>query len=476
MGLRDRGKNAIKWSLIEKFLKRGITFVISIFLARLLEPSDFGLVAMISIFAAIAEVFYDFGLGQALVQKQNVTQLQYSTIFYINVFMGLLVYLIMWFAAPYIARFYENELLTSITRVSSLSLVLSSTNIVNAALLIKTLKYKVFAKAMVLSSVISGGAAIILGYLGFGVWSLVFYSLISSLVSVVSLWIMSPWAPSLMFNLKTTKDIWKTGLGFMNIGIINNVASQFDNLFIGKVFNANILGLFNRAKSLQELPQYTFILPVTRPMFPVFAQLQNEPGKLKETFFEMLYLLNFLMILIFGVLFLSAKNWIIILYSEKWLESLPYLQILLFLLPVLPFNMITSSLLKGTGRMKLLTIDTLFERLSIFFAIGFGLKFGLLYYLYAFVGYKIALFFIRVYFVKKYFGYSLKDVLFPIIGLVLMFLLTFYFIDSFLNFDNIFVETLIKTATFLFIFFVLSVIFKIKGFNLVKQELLKYIK
>ncbi len=471
MGLRDRGKNAIKWSLIEKFLKRGITFVISIFLARLLEPSDFGLVAMISIFAAIAEVFYDFGLGQALVQKQNVTQLQYSTIFYINVLMGLVVYLVMWFAAPYIARFYENELLTSITRVSSLSLVLSSTNIVNAALLVKTLKYKVFAQAMLLSSVLSGGTAIVLGYLGFGVWSLVFYSLLSSLISVVSLWIMSPWTPSMKFNLKTTKEIWKTGLGFMNIGIINNVASQIDNLFIGKVFNANILGLFNRAKSLQELPQYTFILPVTQPMFPIFAQIQNEPGKLKETFFDMLHLLNFFIILFFGVMFLSAENWVVILYSDKWIESVPYLKILLFLLPTIPFNVLVTSFLKGAGRIKLLTLVTVLERVSLFVAIGFGIWYGILFYLYLLVTLKTLVFFVRLYVMHRYFQFNIFDGIGSLLKLLAVFFLL-YFLTSLITLENIYLEAIVNSSLFLAGFLLISYVFRFEGFSQMKRELM----
>jgi teichuronic acid exporter len=199
----------------------------------------------------------------------------------------------MWFAAPYIALFYENSIITSVVRVSSITFIISSAGIVNAAVVTRSLKYNIFAKAMLISSVCGGGVGVVMAYMDYGVWSLISYGVVSSLVNTSILWGLTPWRPRAVFNLKSIKKIWLTGLGFMNVGIINNVVSRIDYLFIGKIFDAGTLGYFNRAKTLEELPQYTFVLPITRPMFPVFSQLQNDKKKLQEAFYQMIQLVNY---------------------------------------------------------------------------------------------------------------------------------------------------------------------------------------
>jgi teichuronic acid exporter len=470
VGLRKQGKTAIKWSLLEKFLKRGITFIVSIFLARLLEPSDFGLVAMISVFTALAEVFYDFGMGQALIQQQKITELQYSTVFYVNLSLGVAVYAIMWFAAPYIALFYENSIITSVVRVSSITFIISSAGIVNAAVVTRSLKYNIFAKAMLISSVCGGGVGVVMAYMDYGVWSLISYGVVSSLVNTSILWGLTPWRPRAVFNLKSIKKIWLTGLGFMNVGIINNVVSRIDYLFIGKIFDAGTLGYFNRAKTLEELPQYTFVLPITRPMFPVFSQLQNDKKKLQEAFFQMLHLLNFAIMLIFGVMYFSAKNWIFILYSDKWLESVPYLKILLLVLPILPYSVMVTSLLKGLGRMRTLTLLTILERSAIFVGIGFGLLYGLVEYLYAFVVFKYLVFFYRLWLLHKNFEIDWMTSFFSVfkmIGLVV----AIYIALSFVNIENIFLDAGVISLLFVILFVGFSFLLKFEGAGYVKDEI-----
>lgn len=475
MGLREKGRIAIKWNLVEKFLKRGVTFIISIFLARLLEPNDFGLLAMISVFTAFAAVFYDFGLGQALIQKKEVSDVQFSTVFYLNVVLGIIVYLLMWFSAPLIASFYENEILIPIIRVSTLTFIFGSTTIVSTALLTKTLNYRVFAKSMFISSVLGGTSGVVLAFLDYGVWSLVFYSLVSSLVNMFILWFSTPWRPVRAFDLKSIKEIWRKGLGFMNLGIINNVVSRIDNLFIGKVFNANMLGLFNRAKTFWELPQDTFLLPVTRPMFPVFAQLQDEPQKIRESFFQMFYLLNFSMFLVFGIMYLSAENIIVILYSDKWIESVPFLKVMLFLLPMLPFNTLITSLLKGVGRIRLLTLITILDRFSILFALFFGIRYGLLEYLYALLGLKFLVFIFRVVIIQRLFKFSWLKILLPIIKNGLLFLFPLVIVH-FVNISNIFFEAVFNSFVFLVIFISLSYLVKNEGTKELSDEVRPILK
>lgn len=406
---------------------------------------------MISVFTVFAEVFYDLGMGQALVQKKTVTETQYSTVFYINLVLGVLVYVVMWFSAPYIALFYDAEILVNIVRVSTLTFVISSVSIVNIVFIRRSLEYSFFVRATVMSSTLSGIVGIGMAYLGYGVWSLVFSGIVYSLVRTVVLWVLTSWYPKAVFDLKSIKDIWKKGLGFLNLGIINTIISRLDNLVIGKIFDAGTLGLFNRAKSLEELPQNTFILPISQPMFPIFSQLQSSLSKIEESFFQLLHLLNFLTILIFGVMYLSAENLVVILYSEKWIESVPYLRILLFLLPLFPFSVLVTSLLKGIGNIRMLTYLTIFDRSAIFFAMIFGIKYGLIEYLYAFVGFKYLSYFFRLIVIQKYVNLSSMVALISILklgGIVTV----LYVLLRYIELDSMVVEFLFRTVAFVLLF------------------------
>ncbi len=471
-----KGRNAVKWSLLEKLLKRGVTFVVSMFLARLLEPSDFGLLAMISVFTAFAGVFADLGFGQALVQKKEVSQIQYNTVFYINILLGFIIYGAMWITAPYISSFFKEPILIPIIRVSSLSFIINSFSIVNSAILFKQLRLKVFTIVMFFSSLLSGAMGVAAAYQGFGVWSLVIYGLSASIIRVTMLWFMCEWKPGLEFNFMSAKGIWIKGLSFLNIGVINEVVDRLDNLIIGKIFNVSSLGLYNRAKSLHELPIYTFVVPITRPFFPMFSELQENPIKQKELFYRTFEMLNFLVILGFGLMFVLADNWITILYSDKWIGSVPFFKILILLIPMAPFNLLSTSLFKGTGKLKLLTFITVLDRLSIFFAIFFALNFGLTQYLYAFVSFKIFVSLFRVVFVQKYLKINAVVIFGSIIKMIVIFGVVVIPVEMMFKIDNIYIETVVKSLLFVSGYVLISYIFKVEGFVLFKQEMFRYLK
>lgn len=476
MELKEKGRNAIKWSLIEKFFKRGITFVISIFLARLLDPSDFGLVAICSFFTAFAEVLNSFGLGQAIVQRNDVDNIQLNTVFYINFVLSVVMVSVLWFSAPFISDFYGNPLVTDIIRVLSLGFIFSAFDMVNRSLLNKHLRFSVFAKAMLISSASSGTIAVFLAFGGAGVWSLVLYGLSASFINTICIMIMSDWRPGLQFRLKSMNKLWKTGVGFLNIGIINNVIDRVDTLFIGKIFNESMLGFYNRAKSLQELPQYTLILPVTRPMFPIFSQIQNDKQQFYNTFKVTVSMLFFLVMLIFGLLLLNADNLIIIVYSSKWTESIPFFQILLFLLPILPLNVMTTSMLKGVGRLRLLTLITVLDRFSVFIALPFGYYLGLKEYAVVFVFCKYLVFFIRIYLLQKKVGLKAFVIFYILSKISLVFLVSFVPILIFISISNIYLDTIVNTIVFTTVFFGLSHVLKIKGYQYFMAEIMGLIK
>jgi O-antigen/teichoic acid export membrane protein len=323
---------------------------------------------------------------------------------------------------------------------------------------------------MVVSNVLSGGLSVIMAYKGWGVWSLVWYGLSGTVIKVIMLWIISEWVPLFRFSIYSIKDIWKTALGFLNIGIINKVLEGLDSLFIGKVFNMAQLGFYNRAKALYELPMYTFLTPITRPFFPIFAKIQDELGEQRRKFYNTVEMLNFITLLGFGLLFILAKNWIVILYSDKWLESVAYFKVLIILIPFYPFNLLSTSLFKGNGKLKLLTIITAIDRAAVIFALIFGLKYGLLEFVYAFVVYKIFVFVFRVFFVQKYLKISSKIVVVSMAKMILIFIVIAVPLH-YLNISNIYIETIVKTLIFSVSYMLIGYMFQIEGLLILYKEL-----
>jgi teichuronic acid exporter len=473
--LKGRATSAAKWSLIEKFLKRIVTFVLSIFLARLLEPSDFGLIAMCSVFLSLADSLSDMGMGQAIVQRKELSDKQYNSIFFLNLGVGVFIILVIWITAPLISRFYNYEELTMVLRISSLTYLINSFVVINNAIIYKSLKIKVLTTAMLYSSILSGILGISLAYMGFGVWSLVAQSIFSSLVNAIVISFYSKWRFAFEFDFSSIKEIWKAGLSFMNIGVINEFVDRLDHLVIGKYFSAADLGLMNRAKALQELPQYTFILPVTRPLFPVFASIQNDIDRVKDVFSKTIDLLSFVMILLFGFIYLSAENIILVLYTDKWIESVPYLRIMVWLLPILPIGFVITSLLKGLGRLRLLTIVTVIERGMIVLALFICLYYGLITYLYALVLLKSLALLFKLTLLNKYVGFDVWDILKSFIITLVISLISIR-VAMFVELSNPYLDIFTKSILYVGMVLGISVALKVKGYLIAKSELLSYIQ
>lgn len=471
MRQRSDGSKAILWSFSEVLLKRGVQFILSIFLARLLTPDDFGVVAMATIFVTWSEVFKDFGLGQALIQKKDITEEQVSTVFYLNIGMGGLMAMILVLIAPLASSFYDNEMVAWCVRASALTFLITSLNIVQTSLLRKQLNYKVQTVASFVSSSISGTVGVIMAYKGFGVWSLLAQSVVSAIVNTIYIWRKADWRPRWVFEFKTTLPLFKKGIGFMGKGIIDNVFSALDSMAIGKLFSSATLGLFNRGKSLSDMTRDTFLIPVTRPLFPIFSKLQNDKSAMEAYYFKMLHMCSWIIILCAGLLFLCSNEIITILYGDTWKESARYLKYFALLLPFYSPNTIATSSLKALGHVKVLVYLGLFERVLAFVSL-FGLLIGLDFYVRLFFASNLTANIVQVIVTSKFTKISVfkqyKNIVLCVCGIVVLGV-AFYFFPI----DNKYVSLFIKTAIFITGYLAYSYITKSEGFqaclNLIKK-------
>jgi O-antigen/teichoic acid export membrane protein len=350
--LKSQGFRALLWDLSGKFGTHSVGLIFTIFLARLLEPSDFGLLAMVMVYVGIAGVFSDIGLASALVQREKLEQIHYSSVFYFNLATGVFLAAITYFSAGWIAAFYGNITLIPITEVMSLSFILSALGSVQAVKLRKELNYGALTRSALAASVISGVVGVVLALNGYGVYSLVAQVLIMSAVRSILLWGMSNWTPSFQFSLVAMKELWGFGARMFFASLLNAVSARLDILVIGKLFPAATLGYFDLAKRLSNLVNQYASDSLISVMFPVLSKLQHERDQFNAVVLQVLKMLSLIVFLVIGVLFLTSSEVITLLYSEKWQPTAEYLKLLMLGGFAFPLNALLVNVLSSKGNSK----------------------------------------------------------------------------------------------------------------------------
>lgn len=347
--LADKTKKGFIWSAIETFSGQAVQFVIGVILARLLDPSVFGIIGMLTIFLALSDSIIDSGFGNALMQKKDRNQNDYSTVFYINVGISIIIYIIMFIAAPYIAAFYDMPILNPITKVISLKFVLTSLMLVQVTKITIELNFKKLTKIRLTCSIISGICGIILAYSGFGVWSLVAQQLINALLQVVLIWTFSRWIPSLCFSTESFNKLFKYGSKLLLTGLYGPIFENINNLIIGKFYTPMALGYYARAHSLVQYPSSNITTIINRVSFPVLCSMQDDDVKLLKSLRRLVVQTYFIVFpLMFGLL-AAAGPLVDVLLTSKWADCVPYIRILclsMSLYPLCGYN-IDAILSKG---------------------------------------------------------------------------------------------------------------------------------
>lgn len=349
-------KTALKgtvWSTIERFSVQGVTFVVMIIMARLLDPTDYGLVGMLTIFIAISQALVDSGFSQALIRKQKRTQTDNSTVFYFNIAVGLILYLILFFAAPAIARFYSQPLLVPLTRVIGLSVLINSFVVVQRALFTVQIDFKTQAKASMSAALVSGAVGIYMAYTGFGVWSIAAQQIVNLLVNVSLLWVMSSWRPSWAYSWKSFREFFSFGSRLAASSILDCIYNNLYLIVIGKVFNASDLGYYTRANQFASFPSSNLTGILQRVTFPVLCKIQNDDQHLRDIYIKFLRIAAFVIFPLMISLAAIAKPLVLVLLNQKWEFAAVLLQILCLSMMWFPIHAINLNLLQVKGRSDL---------------------------------------------------------------------------------------------------------------------------
>lgn len=376
--LKQKAAKGILWSSVERFSVQGVQFLIMIVMARLLTPKDYGLIGMLSIFLAISQSLIDSGFSQALIRKQDRTEIDNSTVFYFNIAVGCLLYLLFFLIAPFVADFYKLPELSLVMRVVCLGVVINSLAVVQRALLTVKVDFKTQAKASLLAAVISGIIGVTLAYSGYGVWALVWQQLINLTLNTLLLWHFSHWKPVWGYSWQSFRSMFSFGSKLLASGLLDTTYNNIYPIVIGKVFSAGDLGNFTRAQQFSSFPSSNVTGILQRVTYPLLCQIQNEDARLAIVYRKFLKLSAFIIFpLMCGLAGLSTPL-ITILIGEKWLLCSELLTIICFTMMWYPIHSINLNLLQVKGRTDIFLKLEFYKKgiglTLLFLSIPYGVK------------------------------------------------------------------------------------------------------
>ena len=357
--LKQATTKGLFWSSVERFSNQGVQFVFSIILARLLSPSDYGIIAMVTIFFAVAQSFVDSGFSNALVRKTDRVEEDLSTCFYFNIGVGIIAYIVLFLIAPLVANFYCQPILSPIIRITGLEVMLNSLCVVQQALFTIKIDFKSQAKITLSATVISGIVGILLAYQGYGIWALVWQGVASSIVRMGLLWLMSKWRPRTGFSKSSFNYLFGYGSKLLASGLLDTIYNNIYPIVIGKFYNPAQLGNYSRALGWAQLPSANITSILQRVTFPVLSAIQDDTLRLQNSYRRLLKLSAFIVFPLMMGLAAIASPLIRVILTAKWDGCVLYLQILCFALMLYPIHAINLNLLQVKGR------SDLFLRLEI---------------------------------------------------------------------------------------------------------------
>lgn len=377
MSLKAEAAKGILWVAVEQFGRQLLQVVIFIMLARLLTPKDFGLVAMIMVFFAIAQSFIESGMGQALIREKKITDKDRSTVFWFNLLLSISFYGLMYAAAPWIAEFYNRPELVKLTRVMGLTVIFFGIAIVQRSEMTQKLEFKKQAFAEVPAVLVAGLVSITMAYMDFGVWSLVAQYLLVTACSSIALWVIQPEKIAFIFDKESFNRLFGFGYKLFLSGLLNTIYEHIYKLVIGKYFAATTLGFYAQSKKIQQIASHNLIGIVQKVTYPLLAKTSDDPIRLRRGYRQVIQSSSFIIFPVMLLLILFAEPLMLFVFGEKWMEAAPFLQILCYSGILHHLHSINLNILKVLGRSDLFLKLEIIKKVNITIAIIIGLQFGI---------------------------------------------------------------------------------------------------
>ena len=361
-GLRQKAVKGVVWTALQRYSTMLIQFVSGIILARLLTPYDYGCIGMLMIFMLLAESFIDGGFGSALIQKKNPTQTDYSTIFFWNMGLSGVLYAVLFLSAPAISRFYGIPLLSDILRVQGLVLFIYGFNIVQRNQLQKQLNFKLLSIVTILTSLTALTVTIIMAYKGFGVWALVAQNMLTAAIPALVFWFYVKWRPQWVFSWQSFRELFSFGFYMFLTHLLNQFGQQIQGLLIGRFYNASTMGYYSKANSTERLASTSISKVMTQVTYPLYAEMQDDKAALGNMIKKITMTVSYVTFPLMFILLLCAKPLFILLYSDRWVASVPYFQVLCIAGLAFSLQSVNYQSVAAIGKSKTMFVWTFVKR------------------------------------------------------------------------------------------------------------------
>ncbi|MBO7126235.1 lipopolysaccharide biosynthesis protein [bacterium] len=413
--IRNKAFSNMLWRFMERTGAQAVGFVVQIILARLIAPEAFGIIAMVTVFIAVLQVFVDSGMGNALIQKKNADDLDFSSVFYFNMAMCIFLYIVMFIAAPFIADFYNMPDLTPVVRVLSLMLIISGVRNIQQAYVSRHLMFKRFFYATLGGTIMAAVVGIGMAYKGYGVWAVVVQQLFRAALAAVILWVTVKWRPRLMFSFERLKGLFSYGWKLLASSLISTLYGEIRPLIIGKVYLPEELAFYNRAESLPLFVVKNINSSIDSVLLPTMSAEQDDRNRVRAMTRRAIKTSTYLMMPIMVGLAVCAEPLVRLILTEKWMPCVPFLRVFCFVYAFLPIHTANLNAIKALGR------SDLFLKLEILKkTVGFTVMLATIFIsievmVYSYLVTTVISMCINAYPNKKLLDYSIKDQIFDML-------------------------------------------------------------
>lgn len=384
-GIKKKFISGVIWEGVGRYSALGIQFVVTIIIARILTPADFGVIGLLTVFIALGQIFLDSGFSQALIQKKDTTEIDLSSVFFLNMILGIGVYLLLYILSPFVAEFYNIPELTNYSRILFLIIPINSFGLVQNVIIQKELAFKKTATASVLSAVISGVVGVVMAYNGYGIWSLIGQQITLNFSRTLLYILQRRWLPIFIISLQSIREMFGFSMNLMFHSIVNVTMKNIYALVIGKFYPVAQVGYYNQANKFEEVTAASITQIVLKVSFPALVQKKDEPKYLREAYSKIFSTSIYLVTPLMFCLMVISEPLFRLLLTEKWLPAVPYFKILCLYGMILPILQISYNLYKLFRKGKLLLIIDSLRHILVIISILFTINYSIDYMLWGLV-------------------------------------------------------------------------------------------
>lgn len=412
--LKEKVFSSFIWRFAEKFGAQIVSFAVSVILARLIEPSEYGTIALVLVFTNILQVFIDGGLGNALIQKKDADEVDFSTVFFYNLVMCFGLYVLMFFGAPLIAQFYNNDSLVLVIRVLSLALVISGFKNIQKAYITKKMQFKTLFFATLGGTIGSAVLGIIMAYCGYGIWALVAQILFNDAVDAIIIWFTVDWRPKLLFSFERMKGLFSYGGKLLLSSLVDTLYNNLTQLLVGTLYTSADLAYYNKGKQFPQLIIANINSSIDTVLLPAMSVIQDEKKRVKAMTQRAISVNSYIIWPMMVGLAVVANPLVSIILTDKWLACVPYMRVFCLTLVFYPIHTANLNAMKALGRSDLFLGLSIIKKIIGVLILAVAVQFGVFAMALAGLISSIIETFINAYPNRKLLGYTyweqMKDV------------------------------------------------------------------